>query len=82
MERVARGERSEAPGIRNEEPLRPERAQDFTWVQRLDLASLPDATALLADEARGCASLAPGYLPASLRDARLAYWNASFSVHV
>jgi hypothetical protein len=68
--KVARGKRSEAPGMFGEEAARPERARELSRsANPLMLASLRDAV-LVLDASRGCASLAPGYLPASLRDAK------------
>ena len=68
--KVARGKRSAAPGMLSEEALRPEGARDrFAINQRLGSGVLSGRGSLFA-HSRGCASLAPGYLLASLRDAQ------------
>jgi len=69
-EKVARGKRSAAPGMLTKDPRALKRARDLSRLTDIaGPASLQDAI-FLRDATRGCASLAPGYLLASLRDAQ------------
>jgi len=78
-EKVARGKRSAAPGSVAKKDPRPGGTPDQQISVNREGSRALSGARVLRERSRRCASLAPGYLPASLRDARSIFETASYA---